>query len=155
MGSFDPATFLDINLEGGFDTKLVPVPEGEYSGITGAPSLREATGKDGTKYTFLEVPIEVDSTAMTADNRTVKDVTGRDKNSVRFSTSIEFTPAGAIDRSKGKNVGFGRLLEAVGLNQPGKGFSMRAIEGRPVKVQVKHRVVDGDIFADVKGIGPL
>ena len=53
---------------------------------------------------------------------------------------------------KGKNVGLGRLREAADLNVPGAPFSFAMFEGRPVKVSVKHRVVDDRIFDEVKAV---
>jgi hypothetical protein len=160
MGTFDPATFLDATLSDSMDTVLTPVPAGEFPGVCGEPSIREAMAKDGSqKYTFLEVPIEVDGSSQTGDGQTVKEITQRDKNTVRYSAMLEFTTNGGLDTGKGRNVGLGRLREAIGLNKKGEAFNIRMIQGRPLKVTVKHSMAEvrgvEQMVANVTAVAPL
>jgi hypothetical protein len=47
---------------------------------------------------------------------------------------MDLTDAGGFDTTKGRNIGMGRLREAVGLNTPGQAFQFGMLEGRTVKV---------------------
>lgn len=146
MGTFDPNTFLDTTLTEANATSATPVPVGEYIGVTEEPVVRNWTSKDGTKSGLaLDVPISID------DPR-VREVTGRDKNSVRYGIMLDLNESGGIDTGKGRNVGLGRLREALDLNKPGQPFSFRMLAGRPVKVTIKHRVDGDNIYADVAGV---
>jgi hypothetical protein len=148
MGVFDPEQFLNSTFTEQLDTRLIPPPVGEFPGICGEPSTRESNAKDGSGrvYTWFDTPIELDDPA-------VKEVTGRDKTIVRYSVSLDLKEDGSLDRSKGKNIGLGRLLEAVGLK--GQSWSPKAIQGRPLKAKIGHKFVDGEIMAEVKGVAPL
>ena len=68
---------------------------------------------------------------------------------------LDLTPSGSLDTSKGKNIGLGRLREAVGQNKPGQAFSFQNLPGLMAKITIKHRLVDDDTFAEVKGTAPL
>ena len=148
-GQFDPSVFLDQTMTEASSTSRTPVPVGEYQGITGEVSIKQATSKEGATLTFLEVPIEIDSAE-------VRKALETDRNpSVRYSALLEFNDHGGIDTGKGKNVGLGRIREATGLNKPGEPFSFRQLAGRPLKVAIKHRTDGENIYAEVRAVAPL
>lgn len=145
-GSFDPASFLDVSISDPNSTQLVPVPTGEYLGITGEPVPRNWTSKDGTKSGIaIDVPIEIDDAG-------VKALLEREKVTVRYGIMLDLNESGGIDTGKGKNVNLGRLREALGLNVAGQPFSFRMIPGRPVKVKIKQRVEGENIYSDVEAV---
>lgn len=151
MGTFDPATFLDINVTEANDTVSIPVPEGEYTAIAGEPKVRQWNAKDGTKSGLaLDIPWEIDAGSYPE----VKEATGRDKNIVTQGIMLDLNEGGGLDTGKGKNVGLGRLREAVNLNTAGKPFNFRMIQGQVAKVAIKHRPFEDRILADVKGVAP-
>jgi hypothetical protein len=152
MSVFNPVTFLDQQVTGQNDTKLIPIPVGEFTGIAEKIEVRPWQSKDGQKS-----GLSLDVT-WTIDDQAVKAITQRDKNTVRQSVMLDVTESGGLDMGKGKNVGLGRLREAIGMNVAGQPFSFRMIEGKVAKLTIGHRPSDkdpADVFADVKGIAKL
>ena len=68
---------------------------------------------------------------------------------------LDLTDSGSMDMGKGRNVGLGRLREALNLNQPGQVFSFSMIPGRLAKVAVSHRIDGENIYAEVKSLARL
>ena len=56
--SFDPQSFLDAAVTGSNDTKIIPVPMGEYMGIIDKVAPRQWQSKDGTQ-SGVRQPVEV------------------------------------------------------------------------------------------------
>lgn len=143
---FDPQAFLDASITEANDTKVIPVPQGEYLGVIEKVTPRTWQSKDGTQS-----GIAVDIIWLIED-ADVKAFLGRDDVKVKQGLMLDTTPNGTLDTSKGKNISLGRLREAVGLNKPGQTFSFQNLPGLSAKVNVKHRLVDEDTFAEVKGV---
>jgi hypothetical protein len=151
MGTFDPNLFLDQTTTDSNSTVSVPVPAGEWEAvIDGDPEIRQWQGKKDPSKSGLALDI----TWSIQDPSVLAEVE-RDKATVRQSLMLDLNDSGGLDTGKGKNVGLGRLREAVGLNVPGKPFSFRMLAGQIAKVKVEHRVEGDQIFADVKGVAPL
>lgn len=150
MSQFDPNTFLDMQVEGSNDTKLVPVPVGEYVAFAEKVDVRSWTSKkDPTKSGMtLDVTWNIDDAA-------VKALLDREKVTVKQGIMLDLTDAGGLDMGKGKNIGLGKLREALDLNQPGSPFGFRMIEGRAAKIVVAHRIEGDQIYTDVKGVAKL
>lgn len=150
MGTFDPTNFLDQTINDANSTQTIPVPEGEYTAIVdGEPVVRQWTSKDGTK-TGLAVDLN-----WLVDDAGVKQAVGRDRIIVRQGIMLDLNDSGGIDTGKGRNANLGRLRDAVGLNEPGKPFNFRMLQGKLAKVSIKHRVADDVIYAEVKGVARL
>ena len=147
--SFDPQSFLDASVSGTNDTKITPVPVGEYMGIVEKVSPRQWQSKDGS-----QTGISLDVIWLIEDE-SVKEYLGRTSVSCKQGIMLDLTPQGGLDMSKGKNVGLGRLREAVGKNNPGEAFSFAMLPGAAAKVGVTHRVVGEDIYAEVKQVAKL
>lgn len=147
---FNPEQFLDQQFTEANDTKLVPVPVGEYTAIAGEVKCRQWQSKaDPSKSGLtLDITWEIDDPA-------VKELLGRDKVTVRQGIMLDLTDSGSMDMGKGRNVGLGRLREALNLNQPGQAFSFSMIPGRLAKVAVTHRVDGENIYAEVKSLARL
>lgn len=78
--------------------------------------------------------------------------------SVRQTLWLDTTESGGLDFGKGKNVGLGRLREALGQNAPGKPWAPGMLVGGVAKVKVSHSIDKRDnvtINADVKAVLPL
>lgn len=146
MTSFDPNTFLNTTYDEANDTKVIPVPAGEYQAIAEKVDIKTWSSKDGSS-SGLKLEIVWD---ILDDN--VKALLGRDTVKVTQQQMLDLTDTGALDLSKGKNVGLGRIREALGMNTPGQAFSFGMIQGQLAKVIVSHRVVGEDIFAEIKKI---
>lgn len=150
--SFDPAQFLDMQVTESNDTKVTPVPEGEFTAVAGDVKTRQWQSKDGTSSGItLDITWDIDSPEVKAE-------LGRDRVTVRQGIMLDLTESGGLDMSKGKNVGLGRLREAIGKNVPGQPFAFSQIPGSIAKVLVKHRINPNDaeqIFAEVKGVAKV
>jgi len=143
--TFDVNNFLDATTTEAGDTKIIPVPEGVYLAVCSKVAARTWQSKDGmTSGLTLDLVWDI-------DDQSVRDATGRDKVAVKQGIMLDLKEDGGLDFGKGKNVALGRAREAVGLNEPGKPFAPSMFNGRMCKVLVKQRVVDQDIFNDVKG----
>lgn len=147
--SFDPQSFLDASVSGTNDTKVIPVPVGEYMGIVEKVTPRQWQSKDGST-----TGISLDVIWLIEDE-SVKEYLGRPSVSCKQGIMLDLTPQGGLDMSKGKNVGLGRLREAVGKNNSGEAFSFAMLPGSAAKVGVTHRVVGEDIYAEVKQVAKL
>jgi len=144
--AFDPQAFLDSSITEANDTKVIPVPIGEYLGIIEKVVPRQWQSKDGTQS-----GVALDLTWLIED-QDVKAFLGRDEVKCKQGIMLDILPSGALDMSKGKNIGLGRLREAVGMNKQGVAFSFQNLPGLTAKVSVKHRMTDDDTFAEVKGV---
>lgn len=144
--SFDPSTFLNTTFDEALDTKVVPVPVGEYIALAEKVDVKEWSKADGSSSGLkLEILWDV-------QDESVKELLGRDTIRVVQQQMLDLTDTGQLDFSKGKNVGLGRIREALGLNTAGEGFSFAMIQGRLAKVKVSHRPYNDELFAEVKAI---
>lgn len=148
--SFDAQSFLDASVSGSNDTKLIPVPEGEYVGVIDKVAARTWTSKDGSSS-----GVTLDVTWIIEDEA-VKQELGRTTVTCRQGIMLDINAAGdGLDMGKGKNVGLGRLREALGLNKPGQPFSFNMLPGQAGKVVVSHRIDGEDTYSEIKKVGSL
>lgn len=144
--TFDPATFLNQTVEGTNDTVSLPTPAGEYLAVADKVDVKPWAAKDGSSSGLkLELVWDI-------DDASVKELLGRPKVTSRQNIMLDLTDTGQLDMGKGKNVGLGRLREAVGLNNPGEPFAFAMIQGRMAKVKVSHREYEGNIFDEIKAV---
>lgn len=143
--AFDPDLILNQQTTDATDTNFVPVPEGEFRAAIDEIKPRTAGDKP-----VLEVKWII-------DDDTVRAETGMDKPSVRQTLWLDLTTQGGLDMGKGKNVGLGKLREALGQNRPGQAWMPGMLVGGVALVSIKHRAGKeaGEIFADVKGVTAL
>lgn len=145
---FNPEEFLDQVVEQANDTRVIPVPEGEYLAQVSDVKARTWTSRDKTSSGIsLDVMFEI-------DDQNVKELTGREKVIVKYSPSLDLTPDNKIDFGRGKNVKLGKLREALDLNTPGVPFSFHSMKGRMAKVFVTQRPSeDGqEVYNDVRSV---
>ncbi len=145
--SFDPSLFLDSQVTESNSTSTIPVPVGEYLAVVEKVDARQWTKKDDPTVSGIALDI-----TYSISDANVLALLGRDKATVKQGIMLDMTDAGGIDFGKGKNVGLGRLREAVDLNVPGQPFAFSMLVGRMAKVNVAHRLYNDAIFADVKGV---
>lgn len=143
---FDPSTFLDATVSDAMDTKIVPVPAGEYPAIADKVEITPWQSRDGSK-SGLKAQI-----SWAIEDAAVAQITGRPKNLVRQDIMLDLNDNGTLDVGKGRNVTLGRLRDATGLNQPGQPFSFRMLEGKMAKVSVSHREHEGNLYAEIKAV---
>lgn len=147
---FNPEQFLDMQITESNDTKTIPVPAGEYTAVAEEVKCRQWQSKQDPSKSGLTLDI-----TWSIDDAAVKGLLGRDKVTVRQGIMLDITDSGGLDMGKGRNIGLGRLREAIGLNTPGQPFSFSMIAGRVAKVNVSHRIDGENIYAEVKGVAKL
>lgn len=152
MSTFNPDDLLHTAVDGAQDTKLIPVPIGEWDGILGKPSFRQAEIKRGERagetMTFMDIMVYI-------EDEEVKEITHRDKPAVRHSIILTLNDDGLISSEPGENIDLGRLREACGLNDEDSDFTPIMLENQAVRVTVKHRPDPDDasiVYAEVKGV---
>lgn len=144
--SFDPATFMAQTVTEALDTKSIPCPAGEYLAISDKVEIKSWAAKDGSSSGLkLEIVWDI-------QDENVKALLGRDIVKVTQQQMLDLTDTGMLDLAKGKNIGLGRIREALDLNTPGEPFAFPMIQGRMAKVIVSHRTSGEDIFAEIKKI---
>jgi len=149
MSTFNPEQFLDQQIEGTNDTTVVPIPVGEYIAVASGVKCRPWQSKDG-QQSGLALDITWD-----VDDQSVKEFLGRDKVTCKQGIMLDLTETGGLDMGKGRNIGLGRLREALGMNAPGQPFSFSMIPGRAARVKISHRISGEEIFAEVKQVAAV
>lgn len=147
---FSPEQFLEMQVNESNDTKLTPVPVGEYIAMPDKVEVKSWAKKDDPSVSGLKLVIQ-----WVIDDQAVKELLSRDKVTVSQGIMLDLTEAGGLDMGKGRNVGLGRLREALGLNTPGQPFSFTMLQGRPAKVSISHRIDGEAVYAEVKGVAKL
>lgn len=147
---FSPEQFLDMQVTESNDTKTIPVPVGEYTAVAEEVKCRQWQSKKDPSMSGLTLDIK-----WSIDAPAVKELLGRDKVTVNQGIMLDLTDSGGLDMGKGRNVGLGRLREALGLNAPGQPFSFMMVSGRVAKISVNHRIDGENIYAEVKGVAKM
>lgn len=132
---FDPNTFLEMTVTDANSTVSVPVPVGEYLAVVEKVEARPWQSKDDPTKAGMALDV-----LWNIDDANVKALLEREKVTCKQGIMLDVTDTGGLDMGKGKNVGLGRLREALDLNQPGVPFSFKMIEGRMAKVRITHRL---------------
>lgn len=147
---FSPEQFLDMQVTESNDTKTIPVPVGEYTAVIEEVKVRQWQSKKDPSQSGMTLDVK-----WSIDDAAVKELLGRDKVTVTQGIMLDLTDSGGLDMGKGRNIGLGRLREALGLNAPGQPFSFMMLSGRVGKVSVSHRIDGENIFSEVKGVAKL
>ena len=141
MSMFNVDEFLDAQTTDAA-TKRPPLPAGsEYTATIGEPVGRSGE-KDGKSWAAVDFPMAIDL----PDGGSV---------TLKYGTLLDVTDDNKLDWSAGCNTGLRRLREATGLNEQGKTFTPRMLQGRQVKVKIKHRVYEGDIFDEIGAVAKV
>lgn len=144
--SIDTAQFLSMTTDEALDTKITPCPPGEWQAMIGDIEIADYQRKDGTTGYRLVVPWEI-------QDEGVKSELGRDTVKVTDSIFLDMNADGtALDMSKGKNIGLGRLREALGQNTPGEPWGPAMLQGQVAVVEVVHEVYKGNPVANIKAV---
>lgn len=144
MSVFDPDTFLQASVDAAFETRLSPVPEGEYLAVIGEDGLKPRTAKDRV---ILDITWSILDEALKAQ-------LGMQKVTVRQSVFLDLDENGRLLHGPNKNIDLGRIREALSQNVPGWIPSMLRGAG-PAKIKVTQRMDPEDsskIYNDVKGV---
>ena len=129
MSTFNPDVFLNTEIAESNATAYTPVPEGEFQ--ASIKSIKPRVLTDGRAV--LDVTWIV-------DDEVARQETGMAEPSVRQTLWLDITESGGLDFGKGKNVGLGRLRDAIGQNQSGKPWAPGMLVGQVAKVKVTHSI---------------
>lgn len=147
MSAFSPDNFLSTPISGAMSTEIKPIPEGEYTALIDSVKGRMAGDKPVADVVYI------------IDNEDVRKATGMQKPQCRQTLWLDLTPAGALDLDEGKNVGLGRLRQAVNQNQPGQQWMPSMLVGQAVKITVKQTMGEGanagKIYSNVTAVTSL
>lgn len=148
--AFDPQILLQATTEVASERRA-PLPVNEYTATVGEITVRQWSSKDGSKSghaldvpVILEVPAELQAEHGLPPTLTVKD-----------SIMLDLTETGGIDYGKGKNGRLRMYREALDMNKAGEPFSPGMMQGRYLKVRIKHEEYEGNIQERVAGMAQL
>lgn len=150
MSKFNPDQFMQTAVVGAMSTEIIPIPEGEFNGIIRKVEAR-VVGKDKDRA-VMDVFFEV-------DDEEVRKITGMQKPQIRQTVWLDITENGTLDSAEGKNVGLGRLREAVRQNDDSREWTPPMLIDQVAKIMVKHSMGEGEnagrIYANVVGVAEL
>lgn len=157
MTDFDPLAILEGTTSEEFK-KGIPLPAGDYVGVI-AQFDREKSFKSGTQkadptksWSAINVRIDIDLSQYPQ----ARAVVNQDKVSLFDMVMLDLTPDGrGLDYSTGKNNRLRRYREALGQNTPGTPWAPTYMQGRPIKVKVKHEVYEGEPQARVDAVSAI
>jgi hypothetical protein len=151
MSNFDPSSFLDASITEP-TTKRLALPAGmDFVGTIGEPKARTWQGKtDPSKGgVVVDVPVEID---MSQYPQIAEQIGSNGKITLTDGIMLDMTQAGGIDNSPGKNGKLRRYREALGMNNPGEAFSFRGMQGRMIRVKIKHDTYEGEIYDRIDSV---
>lgn len=145
MSTFNPDQFMNQQTTEANDTNFEPIPVGEYQAAITKIEPREAGGKPVLEVTWA------------INDQGVKDATGLDNPTARQTIWLDIGASGGLDNSRGKNVGLGKLREALGQNQAGQAWNPGMLNGQVANVKITHRSgkEPGQIFSQVAAVAAL
>lgn len=129
MSAFNPDTFLNSETNEANATTYVPVPEGEFN--ASIKDVKPRVLSDGRAVLDL---------SWIVDDEQARVETGMAEPLVRQTLWLDITEQGGLDFGKGKNVGLGRVREALGQNQSGKPWAPGMLIGGVAKIKVTHSI---------------
>lgn len=149
---FNAELFLNTTTTAVNDTQLLPVPEGEYTAVSSpvtADSFRSFDIRRGDRAGTKGYALDLE---WTINDEAVKAQIGREPK-VRQSIMLDMTADGTgLDFGKGRNIGLGRLREALGQNKDGQPWSFAMLGSQVARVKVKHRMVEDKVYAEVNEV---
>ena len=149
--SFDPSQFLDATTTEAL-VRRPPLPVGDYLAVVGEPVSRSWTSQKPDARVksgiAIDLPLVIDVTLYSAAHAVV----GVDTVTLKAGIMLDLNESGAIDWGMGKNGALRRYREALGMNEAGKPFSIRQMQGRIIKVKVKHRPYEGEFYEEVDSV---
>lgn len=145
---FDLEAFENQTTTEAGTTAIQPIPAGEYLAMIDSAKLKQINTKNGPGV-MLDTTFLLQAPEVSAKLK-------RDKLTVRQSFFVDIVD-NKFDMSEGRNVKLNKLRKAVGMNDPGKPFSIAKLAGAgPVKVQVSLRPDKNDsdvVWNDVVSVG--
>lgn len=153
--TFDANAFMQSVTTEANATSIPLCPVGEYTGVISGLEFASGVIKNGARagqpWHQLRIAIKTSDPAALAG-------TDLPERTVRGSIMLDLTDSGGLATGDGRNIGLGRLREAVGLNEKGKPFAPAMLEGRSLRFEVTHRVDQNDaskVYEEIKSFKSL
>jgi hypothetical protein len=144
--AFDAQNFLETNLNAPLDTQRPQLPSGVYEAqIVKVNPPEKINTKKGEAVVF-KVGIQVTNPPQD----------GNDYGPLDYMIFLDINESGGLDTGKGKNVGLGRLRNAVGQNTA-KGWNPNDLLGQELNIKVDQRQDNNDpdvYYAQIKSVAP-
>lgn len=153
MSAFDPATYLDATISEP-STRRPPLPAGrEFIGTIGEVKSRTGSSPDKKtgqmrEWVALDIPVEIDLSS----EPELAQVQGTTKVTLTDSMFLDLTSGNTIDNAPGKNNKLRRYREAIDMNKAGDTFSPRRMQGRPIRVKIKHDPYEGEVYDKIDAV---
>lgn len=143
---FDPESFMNQTVEGGFETRTTPAPEGEHLAVIDDWGAKAPVRVAKTSVVF-DIPWKI------LDGELAKSMGLKGNFVVRQGVFLDIDDNGRLEKGPNKNVALGKVREAVGQNNV-EHWSMQMLKNAgPAKIRIKHRLDDKDptiVYADVQ-----
>ena len=143
---FDPQSFLDAETTTKSERRP-PLPVGDYLAVIGEVSTKPGQ-KDDRAWVQVIIPLSIQvppnikqELGYTTDTLTLTD-----------RPFLDLTESGTIDWGPGRNRAIRAYREATDQNVAGESFSLRRLQGRPVKVKVTHELYNNETQERIGGV---
>lgn len=129
--TFNPNAFMQSQFNGKLDTVIPALPEDDYRAIIDDVEMRDIEDKKGETRYILRLRWKIVDDAKLAQ-------LNKSAASVNQDLWLDINAQGGLDEGEGKNVGLGRVLEALNLN--GQQWSPGMLKGMgPCILRIKQR----------------
>lgn len=145
---FDATAFLDVTTTDA-NVKRPPITEGDYKATIGEIKTASGNREDGTPWIQMLIPLEIEVPLDQQSRLGQPSITLTDR------VFLDLTEQGLLDNSVGKNRGQRLYRDATDTNKPGEPFSWRMLQGRMVKVKIKHEMYEGEVQERIKGVAKI
>lgn len=147
---FDASEFLNQSVEGSLDTRIEPLPSGDYRAVIDDVDAKQGESDNGPWTLLLVKWLITDEEKLAEANR-------EGKVYVNQSMMLDLTDDGKLDTSEQKNVRLGRLRDSLGQND-GSPWSFGMLQGQAAVLRIEPRPDKKDpetIYNDVKAVTAL
>ncbi len=137
LSTFDPETFMDTSFDqGSMSTSIILPPAQDWTASISKLTARKFTMKDsGEDRATLDIQWCI-------ENESCQKATNQDKSFAKQTLWLDFKTVNSqtvLDFDEGKNVGLGRLREALGQNKKGAKWQPGMLLGGVGLIKVIHR----------------
>jgi len=140
--NFDPAAFLNMEVDAALETEFTPIPEGEYPAQIADIKPRTVNTKNGERV--------IVGVSWLITDPSVAEATGIDAPRVKQDIWIDQEDNGALSVGVNQNIQLGHLRDILGQNNPGEVWSFAQLTGGCATIKVKHRLTEqGRIMSEV------
>lgn len=161
ISAFDPNSFLDATTSE-VQTKrpLIPVGRDVIATIGEPKSIPWTSNKDGIprQGMRIDVPFEFDVASFPPDIQQLYMVDGKlttTKIVITDGVMLDLTEQGAIDGAPGKNARQRQYRDALDLNKPGDRFNWRMVQGRQIRVKIRHEPYNNEVYDKIGAVAKV